>query len=78
MQKNVQIPNELFLNLICYHLLDFTENEAEIRRGLERKLNAMCDRELYRKYKTAETEAEREEARQKYLDSKGIPESYRW
>ena len=78
MQKNVLISNELFMNLIRYHLLDFTENEAEIRRDLERKLNAMSDRELYKKYKTAETEEEREEARQKYLDSRGIPESFRW
>ena len=78
MQKNVQISNELFMDLIRYHLLDFTENGAEIRKGLERKLNAMSDRELYKKYKTAETEEEREEARQKYLDSRGIPESFRW
>ncbi len=78
MQKNVQIPYELFLDLVRYHLLDFTENEEKIRRGLERKLNAMCDRELYKKYKTAEAENEREEARQKYLDSRGVPNSFRW
>ena len=78
MQKNVQISSELLMDLIRYHLLDFTENEAEIRNGLERKLNAMCDRELYTKYKTAASEEEREEARQKYLDSRGVPESFRW
>ncbi len=78
MQNNVQIPYDLFVELIRFHLFEIDENESKIRSGLERKLKAMCDRELYKKYKTAETEAEREEARQKYLDSKGIPESYRW
>ena len=38
----------------------------------------ITDRELYTTYKTAPTEEEREKARQKYLDSKGIPESFRW
>ncbi len=78
MQKNVQIPSELFMKLIRFHVFDMDENTAEIRRGLERKLNALCDRELYKKYKTAETEEEREEARKKYLDSRGVPESFRW
>ncbi len=33
---------------------------------------------LYAKYKTALTPEEREEARQRYLDERGIPQSYRW
>ena len=66
MQKNVQIPYELFIDLVKFHLFGFDENEARIRTDLERKLNTMCDRE------------EREEARQKYLDSRGIPEDFRW
>ena len=78
MQKNVQIPYDLFIALIRFHLLDLYEDEKEIRTGLEQKLKAMSDRQLYSEYKTAETESERESARQKYLDSRGIPESYRW
>ena len=78
MQKNVQISYELFIDLIRFHLFGFDENEAKIQKDLERKLNTMCDRELYTKYKTAGTDAEREEARQKYLDSRGIPEDFRW
>ncbi len=78
MQKNVQISYELFIDLIRFHLFGFDENEAKIQMDLERKLNTMCDRELYTKYKTAGTDAEREEARQKYLDSRGIPEDFRW
>lgn len=78
MQRNVQIPYDLFIDLIRFHLLDFYEDEKKIKTGLERKLKTMSDRELYSKYKTSEAESEREAARQKYLDSRGIPESYRW
>ena len=78
MQKNVQIPYDLFIDLIRFHLLDLYEDDKKIRTGLEQKLKAMSDRQLYSEYKTAETESEREAARQKYLDSRGIPESYRW
>ena len=78
MQKNVQIPYDLFIDLIRFHLLDLYEDEKEIRTGLEQKLKAMSDRQLYSKYKTAESENEREEARQQYLDSRGVPEDYRW
>ena len=78
MRKNVQIPYELFIDLIRFHLFGLDENEAKIRMGLERKLSTICDRELYTKYKTAGTDVEREEARQKYLDSRGIPEDFRW
>jgi hypothetical protein len=35
-------------------------------------------RELYTKYKTAPSEADREKARREYLDRRGIPESFRW
>ena len=34
--------------------------------------------ELYAQYKTAPTEEQREQARQEYLDKRGVPESFRW
>ena len=34
--------------------------------------------EEIRRYKTAPTEEEREQARQEYLDRRGVPQSYRW
>ena len=76
--KNVQIPYDLFLALLQYHLMMDDDYEAEIRYGLEQKLEAMVRHELYAKYKTALTPEEREEARQRYLDERGIPQSYRW
>lgn len=38
----------------------------------------MVMRENYTAYKTAPIEQEREEARKKYLDEKGIPTDFRW
>ena len=72
--RNVQIPYELFFQLLQYFLMENYESEEIIRQGLERKLDTMVNRELYSKYKTAPTEEEREKYRQEYLDRRGIPE----
>ena len=76
--KNVMISAELFGKIIKYNLLDQKREAEDIRKGLEKKLDTMANRELYSKYKTAPTEEEREKSRQEYLDRKGIPESFRW
>ncbi len=76
--KNVQIPYELFVALLQYHLGMDDDYAEDIQRGLEEKLDAMVRHELYAKYKTAPTEEEREQARQEYLDRRGVPESFRW
>lgn len=78
MKKNVQIPYMMFIDLVKYHLLDAREYEAKIKTELNKKLEALSMHDLYQKYKTASTEEEREKARQKYLDRKGVPESFRW
>jgi len=76
--KNVQIKEELLLALIKYHLADMPDEEAYIKKELERKLDAMVKHQLYTKYKTAPTEAEREKSRQEYLDAVGMHRSFRW
>lgn len=76
--KMVQIPESLFMALMKYHMLEMEEYLPEIKSGLEGKLEAMVKRELYTKSKTAETEAEREEARKKYLDKVGMHRDFRW
>ena len=76
--RNVQIPYELFFQLLQYFLMENYESEETIRQGLERKLDTMVNRELYSKYKTAPTEEEREKSRQEYLVRRGIPDSFRW
>lgn len=76
--KNVMIPEELFGKIIKYHLLDREQEADDIRKGLEKKLDAMVNREVYSKSKTAPTKEEREKFRQEYLDRKGMQESFRW
>ena len=50
---NIMIPQELFQQLIRYHLLEDNSCMEQIQRGLERKLDSLVLRELYGKYKTA-------------------------
>ena len=76
--KQVQITQELFFLLVRYHLLGDTEYNEEIEEGLEKKLDAIINRSLYTKYKTAEAPEARECARQEYLDRKGVFPNFRW
>lgn len=76
--KNVQIPYELFFQLMKYHLMEDESSEADIRRGLEKKLDALVMHELYTKSKMEVTEEEREKARKEYLDRRGVLDSFRW
>ena len=52
------IPEELFGKIIKYHLLDQEQEVDDIRKGLEKKLDAMVNREVYSKSKTAPTKEE--------------------
>ena len=76
--KSVQIPYELFVGLVLYHLRGEDDFAEAIRQGVEQKLDAMLNRQLYSQYKTAPTDELREQARQDYLDRRGVPQSYRW
>ena len=76
--KNIQISEELFVALVKYHLLEMDDVLPKIKKGLEKKFEAMVKRDLYTKYKTAPTEEEREKARQEYLEKVGMYQSFRW
>ena len=76
--KNIQIPYELFVSLLKYHLMSDNSLEDEIRKELEKKMDAIVRHELYGQYKTAPTEEEREKARKEYLDRCGMNENFRW
>ena len=71
-------PYDLFVALVEYHLAYDDDYAEEIRQGLERKLDALVRHELYAKYKTAPTAEEREQARQQYLDKRGVFPDFRW
>ena len=47
--KNVQIPQELFMKLLRYHLLDDDSCTEDVKKGLEQKMKTMVERELYTK-----------------------------
>ncbi len=76
--KNVQISYDLFMKIFKYCYFEMYEYEEEIKQELEKKLNKMTMRECYTNYKTALTEQERETARKKYLNEKGIYSDFRW
>ena len=78
--KSVQIPYDLFVALVEYHLAYDDDCAGEIRQGLEERLDARVRHELYAKYKTktALTAEEREQARQAYLDKRGVFPDFRW
>ena len=62
--RSVQIPFELFCQLLQYHLMENYNLENSIKQGLEKKLDALVMHELYGKSKSAATLEEREKARQ--------------
>ena len=76
--KSVQIPEDLFCDLFLYHVIGIDEPGARIKTALEQKMEALKRQALSTQYRTSETEAHREEARQQYLDSAGILRNFRW
>lgn len=71
-EKNVTIPEALFIDLVKYFLADIRWDEDRIRFGLQEKLEAMVKWELYTRYKTAGTPEEREKSRQEYLEHEDV------
>ena len=76
--KNIQISYDLFMKLLKYHCFEIYECEDDIKLELENKLNSVLKRKYYTDYKTADSEEEREKARQKYLDEIGMHKDFRW
>lgn len=76
--KHVQIPEELFIKLVMYFLLDHEDLHTEIKKAVGEKYDKIINHNLYTEYKTAPTEEQKEKARQKYLDRAGIHKDFRW
>lgn len=80
-EKSVTIPQDLFIDICRYMLFEDDKTEERhkrIQKGINNKLDRIAEHELYTKYKTAPTDEQKEEARQEYLERKGIPARYRW
>ena len=71
-EKQVQIPQSLFMDICRYFLLDQPSPvlAKSISDGLSDKFKAINERNAYTKSLSAETAEEREQARQNYIDSK--------
>ena len=78
--KQVQISEELFLDIFRYFHLEEPEEQLyrKIKLQLNEKLNKIVKRNLYTEYKTADTNEEKEPARQKYLDLIGMQDDFRY
>lgn len=81
----IQIEESLFYKLLSYHCYPEALDEPEldalnqlISKELEKKLDSIIARNNYTKSLTAETPEEREVARQKYLDMRGIKSDFRY
>ena len=82
MSKQVQISLELFSDLVDYFYPDNEKNfpsgyEADvIRKQLSEKMQSIINRELFTRYKTAKTSAERERYRREYLKQRGFSNAF--
>lgn len=74
----VKISDELFWRLLTYLEGRDDPDGTALCREMEAKADRMIAHDLYTAYKTAETPEERDAARQKYLDRRGVPEDLRW
>ena len=84
--NKIQITQELFVKMLKYfyseelELADDELNELyyDIKNGIDKKMDAISRRSYYTEYKTADTDAAREQARQKYLDAVGMRKDFRY
>lgn len=83
--KTIQMPMTFFYDVIDYlNNSEATTEHAEalrarIDKAMTDKADAMAKRDLYSKYKSNTlSEADKEKARQEYLDLIGISPSFRW
>lgn len=80
-KKNVQIPLGLFVALARIVLFDDDDPELlELaKKGIDDKFYSMYKHELFTKYHNKNlSPAEREAARQQYLDEVGMHPDFRW
>ena len=78
MRKNFLVPEEMFVKLVKYFLMEDDAFGKEISIFLEKKLDQLVMHDLYSKYKTGASEKERKKAIDKYLDRRGVPASFRY
>ncbi len=82
--KNIMIEKELFDAIVLYHLFSDIDQRNDvalnrkIRAGLENKLKRVHLHKLYSESKTNKDKDLKEQARQQYLNAKGVGSDFRW
>ena len=84
--KKIQITRELFVKMLKYFYgeeFELDDDELcelyhEIKKGIDKKLDAISRRSYYTEYKTADNAEVKEQARQKYLDAVGMHRDFRY
>lgn len=77
-QKNVTIPYDLFLDLVKYFKCDMVYLAPKITDQLNDKFNRIIIRDLYNDFINAATPEEKQLAKEKYLNARGIPKDFRF
>ena len=84
--KKIQITQGLFVKMLKYFYseeFELDDDELcelyhEIKKGIDKKLDAISRRSYYTEYKTADNAEVKEQARQKYLDAVGMHRDFRY
>ena len=84
--KKIQITQELFVKILKYFYgeeFELDDDELcelyhEIKKGIDKKLDAISRRSYYTEYKTADHAEVKEQTRQKYLDAVGMHRDFRY
>ena len=69
-EKQVQIPEKLFVDLVLYFLMEHDNEELfhSIASAIDKKLDSIVTRQIFTEFKTGATKEIREKAIREYLD----------
>lgn len=77
-EKQIQMPESWLIAVHRYMHGDESQRDLIIK-GIENKVKRMMEHDLYSiMHDQSKTDEERDQARQSYLNSKGIPADFRW
>lgn len=77
-EKQIQMPESWFMSVVRY-MYGADQERDFILQGIQDKLKRTMEHDLYSvMHDTSKSKEEREKARKKYLESKGIPVDFRW
>lgn len=77
-EKQIQMPESWFI-AVCRYIAGNENDYETVKQGIMDKFKRTAEHDLYSiMHNPNKTQEEKEKARQAYLDSKGIPDAFRW